>query len=74
MSSEVMAKPCPKCNQYYPGDCFRDGCKEPTCKCDGCNIHFERDHQCKCSPIEVCDVCLLQEGHWDDEDGNARNR
>jgi hypothetical protein len=31
-----MAKPCPKCGQYYPGDCFNDGCNDPKCECDGC--------------------------------------
>ena len=45
-----------------------EGCKDPSCSCDGCNVHFKRDDQCECSPIEVCDACLLQEGHWADED------
>ena len=44
MSSEgdevEFALPCPKCDQYYPGDCFRDGCKSDLCLCDGCQIHF----------------------------------
>ena len=31
-----QAIPCPKCKQYYPGDCFDDGCKDPLCQCDGC--------------------------------------
>jgi len=35
-----MAKPCPECNQYYPGDCFHRGCKDEHCNCDGCIIHF----------------------------------
>ena len=39
------AKPCKVCGGYYPGDCFRDGCKDPTCSCDGCNIHFKRDDE-----------------------------
>lgn len=30
------AKPCPKCGQYYPSDCLKDGCKDVTCGCDGC--------------------------------------
>ena len=39
------AKPCKVCGEYYPGDCFRDGCKEPTCTCDGCkDIHFQREY------------------------------
>tara|TARA_R110000751_G_C13609291_1_gene463187 strand:+ start:343 stop:495 length:153 start_codon:yes stop_codon:yes gene_type:complete len=27
---------CPRCGQYYPYDCFIDGCKEYDCPCDGC--------------------------------------
>ena len=34
------AKPCPKCNQYYPGDCYHHGCGDDKCRCDGCIIHF----------------------------------
>jgi len=70
MSAEY-AVPCKVCGGYYPGDCFRDGCKDPICSCDGCNIHFKRDDECKCSPIEVCDACLLQEGHWADRDSKS---
>jgi hypothetical protein len=36
----MMAKPCKKCNQYYPGDCYTDGCKNVNCKCDGCVSFF----------------------------------
>ena len=38
--TDKMAKPCSKCNQYYPGDCFHSGCKWDLCLCDGCRIHF----------------------------------
>jgi len=38
--TDEMAKPCPRCNQYYPGDCYHRGCKDETCRCDGCIIHF----------------------------------
>ena len=69
--SAKYAVPCKVCGGYYPGDCFRDGCKDPICSCDGCNIHFKRDDECKCSPIEVCDACLLQEGHWADRDSKS---
>lgn len=31
-----MATACPKCQQYYPYDCYIDGCKDETCTCDGC--------------------------------------
>ena len=36
---------CPKCGQYYPYDCFIDGCKDIECKCDGCETmrHIEGD-------------------------------
>ena len=39
-----MAVVCPKCGQYYPYDCFVDGCKDVACKCDGCETmrHIER--------------------------------
>jgi hypothetical protein len=70
--ADKYAKPCQVCGGYYPGDCFRDGCKDPSCTCDGCEIHFngviERDDECKCSPVEVCDACLLQEVHWGEDD------
>ena len=92
-----FAVPCKVCGGYYPGDCFRDGCKVPSCTCDGCLIHFngvidsrdtQRTHifggrdsagyaqcsrkcwcikgqqECKCSPVEVCDSCLLKEEQW----------
>ena len=33
------AKPCPKCNSYYPGDCATNGCKDVLeCPCDGCDV------------------------------------
>jgi len=33
------AKPCPKCNSYYPGDCATHGCKDVLkCPCDGCDV------------------------------------
>lgn len=38
--SDVMAKPCPECGQYYPGDCYHVGCGDDKCRCDGCIIHF----------------------------------
>ena len=31
-----MAEPCPNCLQYYPYDCYLDGCKNEKCRCDGC--------------------------------------
>ena len=40
MSSDVMAKPCSECGQYYPGDCYHVGCGNDKCECDGCKIHF----------------------------------
>jgi hypothetical protein len=43
--ADKYAKPCQVCGGYYPGDCFRDGCKDPSCTCDGCNIHFKRDEE-----------------------------
>jgi len=33
---DEQAVVCPKCNQYYPYDCFIDGCKKYDCPCDGC--------------------------------------
>jgi hypothetical protein len=39
-SMSKMAKPCPQCGQYYPGDCYHVGCGDDKCKCDGCMIHF----------------------------------
>jgi len=36
-----MAKPCPLCHQYYPGDCYIEGCGDKDCRCDGCIIHFK---------------------------------
>ena len=36
MTDDEQAVVCPKCNQYYPYDCFIDGCKEYDCPCDGC--------------------------------------
>jgi hypothetical protein len=27
---------CPRCGQYYPYDCYIDGCKDYDCPCDGC--------------------------------------
>ena len=38
--SDVMAKPCSECGQYYPGDCYHVGCGDDKCRCDGCIIHF----------------------------------
>jgi hypothetical protein len=46
MKSE-MAKPCPKCNQYYPGDCYHRGCKWDLCLCDGCQVHFTSLDPCE---------------------------
>ena len=35
----TRAKPCPKCNSYYPGDCAQFGCKDVVnCPCDGCDV------------------------------------
>ena len=45
-----MAKPCRSCGQLYPGDCFRDGCKDRGCGCDGCMVYFDewlRSNGCK---------------------------
>ena len=38
-----MAVVCPKCGQYYPYDCYIDGCKDLDCECDGCETmrHIE---------------------------------
>ena len=60
MKKEEYAKPCPKCNGYYPGDCFDHGCKDPLCECDGCTIlrsieyenevydfEAQRDYECQ---------------------------
>ena len=46
MEKEEYAKQCPKCNGYYPGDCFEWGCKDILCECDGCtalrSIEYEQ--------------------------------
>ena len=35
----TVAKPCEKCNSYYPGDCAQFGCKDvANCPCDGCDV------------------------------------
>lgn len=35
----TVAKPCKKCNSYYPGDCATNGCKDlDNCSCDGCEV------------------------------------
>jgi len=36
-----IAKPCKVCNEYYPGDCFEDGCRDDKCQCDGCNTYHD---------------------------------
>jgi len=38
--SYFVAKACPICHQYYPGDCYIEGCGDKDCRCDGCIIHF----------------------------------
>ena len=35
------AKPCPKCGEYYPGDCADWGCMDEKCECDGCEAYRE---------------------------------
>jgi len=51
----TMAKPCPKCGQYYPGDCRKFGCADPDCKCDGC-----------IDDIEMTEYETNSEDHGDD--------
>jgi hypothetical protein len=38
--SDEMAKSCPVCGKYYPGDCYKFGCTDFNCKCDGCNVYW----------------------------------
>jgi hypothetical protein len=33
----TMAKCCPKCDKYYPYDCYTEGCGDYDCPCDGCD-------------------------------------
>ena len=38
--SDEMAKSCSECGKYYPGDCYKFGCEDFNCKCDGCNVYW----------------------------------
>jgi hypothetical protein len=62
--SAKYAVPCKVCGGYYPGDCT---CDQETCMCDGCKS-LRHQNNCRCSPIEVCDECLLLEGHWGEDE------
>jgi len=67
MMKSEMAKPCPKCNKYYPGDCYEDGCKWDLCLCDGCQVHFSRgfsieDGDEESHPQDEC-ICVQDENN-----------